>query len=215
MTEKIRLLIADDHALVRQGLRAVLDTEPDIEIVGEAGDGHEAAALAEELLPDVALMDIKMMDGDGLAATRRMRATTPSVKVIVLTNYGEDELVFSAMRAGASGYLLKDVRPDALASAVRTVAQGYALVYPSVARRLLEELGPHEPAGSDGALAELTVRERQILKLIAQGRSNKQIATALGIAERTVKAHVSNILAKLELSDRTQAAIYAHQRGLG
>ncbi len=221
-TEKIRLLIADDHLLVRQGLRAILESEPDLEVVGEASDGHQALELAQELLPDVVLTDIKMGDWDGVTATRRIRAAVPSTRVIVLTNYDEDELVFSAIRAGASGYLLKEVQGDQLVNAVRTVAQGYSLVYPSVAKRVLDEFSRREPpaavAPSDAdelLLAELTARERQILRLIAHGRANKDIGASLGITERTVKTHVSNIFAKLQLSDRTQAAIFAHKRGLG
>lgn len=219
--ERIRLLIADDHVLVRRGLRSVLEGEPDLEVVGEAGDGHQALAMAQDLLPDVVLMDIKMGDWDGVTATRRIRAAVPATKVVVLTNYDEDELVFSAIRAGASGYLLKEVSGAQLASAVRTVAQGYSLVYPSIARRVLEEFGKRpEPAAraeeaDQDAMADLTQRELQILKLIAQGRSNKDIAGTLSIAERTVKTHVSNIFAKLQLSDRTQAAIFAHKKGLG
>ncbi len=215
--DKIRLLIADDHLVVRQGLRAVLSTEPDIEIVGEASDGGEAVRLAQELLPDVVLTDVKMGDMDGVTATRQIRLACPSTKVIVLTNYDEDEVVFSAIRAGASGYLLKEVTSDQLVSAVRAVAQGYSLVYPSVAQRVLEEFAqaPRSKTTPEGpGLAQLTARERQILRLIAQGRSNKEIGGELGIAERTVKTHISNIFAKLELSDRTQAAIYAHKQGL-
>ena len=225
MSEKIRVVIADDHIMVRQGLRAILETEPDLEVVGEAADGHEALALAQDLLPDVVLTDIKMGDWDGVTATRRIRSAVPSTRVIVLTNYDEDEIVFSAIRAGASGYLLKEVQAEQLVNAVRTVAQGYTLVYPSVAKRLLDEFArqpdmpeapaPDAPVADDTAVADLTARERQILRLIAHGRSNKEIGTTLGITERTVKTHVSNIFAKLQLSDRTQAAIYAHKRGLG
>lgn len=219
--ERIRLLLADDHLLVRQGLRAILETESDIDVVGEAADGHQALDMAQELLPDVVLMDIKMGDWDGVTATRRIRAAVPSSRVIVLTNYDEDELVFAAIRAGASGYLLKEVQADQLVNAVRTVAQGYTLVYPSVAKRLLDEFSRREPVAksaapseADEALADLTARERQILRLIAHGRSNKDIGATLGITERTVKTHVSNIFAKLQLSDRTQAAIFAHKKGL-
>ncbi len=220
--DRIRLLLADDHLLVRQGLRAILETEPDIDVVGEAGDGHQALQEAQELLPDVVLMDIKMGDWDGVTATRRIRAAVPSARVIVLTNYDEDELVFSAIRAGASGYLLKEVQGDQLVNAVRTVAQGYTLVYPSVAKRVLDEFARRQPPAKtaaqadadEAALADLTARERQILRLIAHGRSNKDIGATLGITERTVKTHVSNIFAKLQLSDRTQAAIFAHKRGL-
>lgn len=220
--EKIRLLIADDHLLVRQGLRSILEQEPDIEVVGEAQDGHQALELAQEVVPDVILMDIKMGDWDGVTATRRVRAAVPLTHVIVLTNYDDDEHVFNAIRAGASGYLLKEVQADQLVSAVRTVAQGYTLVYPSVAKRLLDEFArrPTTPASAtasdeeEALLADLTARERQILRLIAHGRSNKDIGATLGITERTVKTHVSNIFAKLQLSDRTSAAIFAHKKGL-
>jgi DNA-binding NarL/FixJ family response regulator len=215
--EKIRLLIADDHPLVRQGLRAVFDAEGDIDVIGEASDGRQALALAQELLPDVVLMDIKMGDWDGVTATRRVRMAVPSTKVVVLTNYDEDELVFAAIRAGASGYLLKEVRGRQLASAVRTVAEGYTLVYPSVAQRVLDEFAWQRQqaasADADNILADLTAREREILALIAKGRSNKEIGGQLGIGERTVKTHVSNIFAKLQLSDRTQAAIFFHKTG--
>jgi NarL family two-component system response regulator LiaR len=218
--EKIRLLLADDHILVRQGLRNILESEPDLEIVGEAEDGQKAVELAQELLPDVVLTDIRMGQWDGVSATRRIRAAVPSARVIVLTNYDEDELVFSSIRAGASGYLLKEVQSEQLINAVRHVAQGYTLVYPSIAKRVLDEFGQPRanpaPADSvDGELADLTARERQILRLIAHGRSNKDIGATLGITERTVKTHVSNIFAKLQLSDRTQAALYAHRKGLG
>ena len=217
--EKIRLLLADDHALVRQGLRNILEPEPDFEIVGEASDGHQAVELAQELLPDVVLTDIRMGDWDGVTATRRIRAAVPSARVIVLTNYDEDELVFASIRAGASGFLLKEVQSEQLINAVRQVAQGYSLVYPSVAKRVLDEFGaPRATPVADpleGELADLTARERQILRLIAHGRTNKDIGATLGITERTVKTHVSNIFAKLQLSDRTQAALYAHRKGLG
>ena len=217
-TRKIRVLIADDHALVRSGLRSILETEPEIEVVGEAGDGHEALAVAQELLPDVILMDIKMGDWDGVTATRRVRNSVPSSRVIVLTNYDEDELVFSSIRAGASGYLLKEVTGSQLTNAIRTVADGFSLIYPSVARRVLDEFGRlrvgDRPAGDDEGYSDLTTREREVLKLIASGRANKEIAAALGISERTVKTHISNIFSKLELTDRTQAALYMHNRGL-
>src|SRR5439155_22883558 len=218
--EKIRLLLADDHTLVRQGLRNILASEPDLEIVGEASDGNQAVELAQELLPDVVLTDIRMGEWDGVTATRRIRAAVPSARVIVLTNSDEAALVFASIRAGASGYLLKEVQSEQLINAVRHVAQGFTLVYPSVAKRVLDEFGsvPRATVTADpveGALADLTARERQILRLIAHGRSNKDIGATLGITERTVKTHVSNIFAKLQLSDRTQAAIYAHKRGLG
>jgi DNA-binding NarL/FixJ family response regulator len=210
---KLRVIIADDHAVVRSGLRAILEDEADIEVVGEVGDGHAALELAQELLPDVILMDIKMGDWDGVTATRRVRNAVPSVRVIVLTNYDEDDLVFASIRAGASGYLLKEVRGDQLTNAIRTVADGFSLIYPSIARRVLDEMGRPRKSSEEG-LAELTPREREVLKLVASGRPNKEIGGLLGISERTVKTHISNIFSKLELSDRTEAAMYVHNRGL-
>ena len=218
----IRILIADDHALVRSGLHSILEMEPDLAVVGEAQDGHEALALAQETLPDIVLMDIKMGDWDGVTATRRIRSSVPSTRVIVLTNHDQDELVFSSIRAGASGYLLKEVTSVQLANAIRTVADGFSLIYPSIAARVLDEfgrlrtgpLGGASPADATEGYHDLTAREREVLQLIAQGRSNKEIASELRISERTVKTHVSNIFGKLELSDRTQVALYAHKRGL-
>src|SRR5467141_5400283 len=171
---KVRVLIADDHALVRSGLRSILETEPEIEVVGEAGDGHEALAIAQELLPDVILMDIKMGDWDGVTATRRVRNSVPSSRVIVLTNYDEDELVFSSIRAGASGYLLKEVTGSQLTNSIRTVADGFSLIYPSVARRVLDEFGQlRKSAASDtDVYSDLTPREREVLRLVASGRAN-------------------------------------------
>jgi two-component system NarL family response regulator len=221
MTEtvrKVRVLIADDHAVVRSGLRSILDHEADIEVVGEATDGHQALEQAQELLPDVILMDINMGDWDGVTATRRVRNSVPSSRVIVLTNYDEDNLVFSSIRAGASGYLLKEVSGHQLANAIRTVADGFSLIYPSVARRVLDEFGRLRVGSArpddDQGYSDLTPREREVLKLIASGRANKEIGTELGISERTVKTHISNIFSKLQLTDRTQAALYVHNRGL-
>ena len=224
MTEgrQIRILIADDHAVVRSGLHSILEMEGDLVVVAEASDGHQALALAQELLPDIILMDIRMGDWDGVTATRRIRNSVPSTRVIILTNHDQDELVFTSIRAGASGYLLKEVRAAQLANAIRTVADGFSLIYPSIAARVLDEFGRLRTEPVDGASApeedegyhDLTVREREVLQLIAQGRSNKEIGGELGISERTVKTHVSNIFGKLELTDRTQVALYAHKRGL-
>ena len=218
MNEKrrIRVLIVDDHAVVRSGLRTILETEPDIEVVGEAGDGHAALELAQELLPDVVLMDINMGDWDGVTATRRVRNYVPSARVIVLTNYDEDDLVFSSIRAGASGYLLKEVTGTQLTNSIRTVADGFSLIYPSVARRVLDEFGqPRTKVSSEtDVYSDLTPREREVLRLIASGRANKEIGAQLGISERTVKTHISNIFSKLELTDRTQAALFVHNRGM-
>jgi len=215
---KIRVLIADDHAVVRSGLRSILEHEDDIDVIGEAADGHQALESAQELLPDVILMDINMGDWDGVTATRRVRNSVPSSRVIVLTNYDEDNLVFSSIRAGASGYLLKEVSGQQLTNAIRTVADGFSLIYPSVARRVLDEFGRlrvgSAPADDDQGYSDLTPREREVLKLIASGRANKEIGNELGISERTVKTHISNIFSKLQLTDRTQAALYVHNRGL-
>jgi DNA-binding NarL/FixJ family response regulator len=222
-TRQIRILIADDHAVVRSGLHSILEMEGDLVVIAEASDGHQALALAQEMLPDIVLMDIKMGDWDGVTATRRIRNSVPSTRVIVLTNHDQDELVFSSIRAGASGYLLKEVTAAHLANAIRTVADGFSLIYPSIAARVLDEFGrlrtsPAEGVSSGAAEDEgyhdLTAREREVLLLIAHGRSNKEIGGELKISERTVKTHVSNIFGKLELSDRTQVALYAHKRGL-
>jgi two-component system, NarL family, response regulator LiaR len=217
MNEKrrIKILIVDDHAVVRSGLRTILETEPEFEVVGEAGDGHAALELAQELLPDVVLMDINMGDWDGVTATRRVRNYVPSARVIVLTNYDEDDLVFSSIRAGASGYLLKEVTAQQLTNSIRTVADGFSLIYPSVARRVLDEFGhPRKNAPSEtDVYSDLTPREREVLRLVASGRANKEIGGQLGISERTVKTHISNIFSTLELTDRTQAALFVHNRG--
>jgi len=214
---KIRILIADDHAVVRSGLRSILESEDDLEVVGEAADGHQALEVAQELLPDVILMDINMGDWDGVTATRRVRNSVPSSRVIVLTNYDEDNLVFSSIRAGASGYLLKEVSGNQLTNAIRTVADGFSLIYPSVARRVLDEFGQLRsaiPSSEADVYSDLTPREREVLRLVASGRANKEIGAQLGISERTVKTHISNIFSKLELTDRTQAALFVHNRGM-
>ena len=218
MNEKrrIKILIVDDHAVVRSGLRTILETEPEFEVVGEAGDGHAALELAQELLPDVVLMDINMGDWDGVTATRRVRNYVPSARVIVLTNYDEDDLVFSSIRAGASGYLLKEVTATQLTNSIRTVADGFSLIYPSVARRVLDEFGqPRTKAASEtDVYSDLTPREREVLRLIASGRSNKEIAAQLGISERTVKNHLNDVFTKLSASDRTHAVVTAVRLGL-
>ncbi|HEV8230207.1 MAG TPA: response regulator transcription factor [Candidatus Limnocylindria bacterium] len=209
----IRVLIAEDHAVVRSGLRSILDSEPDMEVVGEAADGDQALTLAQDLLPDVILMDVKMGATDGITATRKIRGVVPSARVVVLTSYDEDDLVFASIRAGASGYLLKEVSAQQLVNSIRTVADGFSLIYPSVARRVLDEFGRPKKTGEE-SLAELTPREREVLKLVASGRANKEIGALLGISERTVKTHISNIFSKLELTDRTEAAMYMHNKGL-
>ena len=209
MTEPIAVLIADDHPLVRHGLRTFLETLDDVEVVGEAGNGAEAVEQAARLVPDVVLMDLVMPELDGVEATRRIRAESPTTKVIVLTSFDADEQVFPAIKAGAAGYLLKDVRPAELAEAIRKASRGEALLAPSVAAKLMQEV-----AGDRSPAAGLTERELEVLRLIARGLSNKMIARELVVSEKTVKTHVSNILAKLHLSDRTQAALYAVREGL-
>ena len=209
MADVISVLIADDHPFVRHGLRTYLETLEEMEVVGEASDGAEAVALAERLLPDVVLMDLVMPELDGIEATRQIRAASPATKVIVLTSFDDDEKVFPAIKAGAAGYLLKDVRPAELAEAVRKASRGEALLAPSVAARLMQEV-----SGERAAPGGLTDRELEVLRLIARGLPNKQIAAELVVSEKTVKTHVSNILAKLHLADRTQAALYAVREGL-
>jgi NarL family two-component system response regulator LiaR len=206
LSEKIRVLIADDHAVVRQGLRTFLEVQDDVEVVGEAGDGEEAVSLVEALAPDVVVIDLVMPRVGGIEAIRRIHELRPSTKVIVLTSFADDEKVFAAVRAGAAGYLLKDVRPQELGEAIRTVSRGEALLHPAVAAKLMREFAhPDRPAGSQA----LTEREMDVLRLISRGRSNKEIALELSVAEKTVKTHVSSILQKLHLADRTQAALYA------
>jgi len=207
----IRVLIADDHAVVRQGLRTFLDLQEDLDVAGEAADGEAAVAEAGRLAPDVVLLDLAMPGLDGVAALPRLRAAAPAARVIVLTSFGEDERLFAALRAGAAGFLLKDVEPAELVRAIRTAHAGQAPLSPAVAARVVEELAhPGRRAGGD----ELTPRELEVLRLIAGGRSNKRIALELGVAEKTVKTHVSHVLAKLGLADRTQAALYAVREGL-
>ena len=209
MADVISVLIADDHPFVRHGLRTYLETLDDMEVVGEASDGVEAVELAGQVLPDVVLMDLVMPELDGVEATRRIRVASPATKVIALTSFDDDQKVFPAIKAGAAGYLLKDVRPADLADAVRKASRGEALLAPSVAARLMQEV-----SGERTASAGLTERELEVLRLIARGMSNKLIAHELVVSEKTVKTHVSNILAKLHLADRTQAALYAVREGL-
>jgi NarL family two-component system response regulator LiaR len=205
VTERISVLIADDHPVVRQGLRTFLELQDDLEVVGEAGDGAAALRHVRGQPPDVVLMDLVMPDLDGIEATRAIRDVSPSTKVIVLTSFAEDDKIFPAIKAGAAGYLLKDARPQELADAIRRVHTGEALLHPKVAARLMQEVAGDGPR----AVEQLTERELDVLRLIARGLSNKLIARELSVAEKTVKTHVSNILAKLHLTDRTQAALYA------
>jgi len=212
-SEPIRVVIVDDHAVVREGLRTFLELQDGIEVVGEASDGREAIERTVALTPDVVLMDLVMPKVDGVQAMRALHQRVPRTRVIVLTSFLDDERLMPAVQAGAAGYLLKDVEPAELARAVRTAYAGEALIDPTVAAHLLGALtGPRARAATDGE--QLTNREREVLELIAAGRSNKRIALELGIAEKTVKTHVGHVLAKLGVTDRTQAALLAVQQGL-
>jgi len=212
----IRVLIADDQALVRGGFHSILAGQDDIEVVGEAEDGNQAVELVEQLHPDVVLMDIRMPGLDGIEATRRLAARGVATRVLMLTTFDVDEYVYKAMKAGASGFLLKTAPPRQLADAVRTIAAGDALLAPSVTRRLVEQFVRRPPPGTTvpAALEELTDRERDVLKLLARARSNAEIAAELVVSEATVKSHVNRILTKLNLRDRTQAIVLAYECGL-
>ena len=212
----IRVLICDDQALVRSGFRAILETRPDLEVVGEAENGVEAVALAERRSPDVILMDIRMPIVDGVEATRQLVAKGSAARVLILTTFDLDEYVHAAIRAGASGFLLKDVKPADLVHAIHVVAAGEALLAPTVTRRLLERFATTLPVGdhTGKGLAELTTRETEVLRLLAGGLSNAEIAAKLVLSEATVKTHISNILRKLRLRDRVQAVILAYETGL-
>ncbi|HLX20536.1 MAG TPA: response regulator transcription factor [Gaiellaceae bacterium] len=216
MSTSIRILIADDEAIVRDGLRAIVEHERDLEVVGEAADGEQAVSVARELEPDVALLDIQMPNVDGVEATRRLLALPRPPRVLILTTFDRNEYVYESMRAGASGFLLKDVRRGQLTDAIRTVVDGHTLVAPTITRRLIEEfcrrtsrtgITPH-------TLADLTARELEVLQLVARGLSNTEIAATLVVAETTVKTHVAHILGKLGLRDRAQAVVAAYETGL-
>jgi DNA-binding NarL/FixJ family response regulator len=210
-----RVLIADDQALMRGGFRMILDAEDDLEVVGEAIDGADAVRRYEALRPDVVVMDVRMPTMDGIEATRRLAAADPPARVLILTTFDLDEYVYEALRAGASGFLLKDRPPEELVAAVRIVAAGDALLAPTVTRRLIEEFArqPPAPAAPPG-FETLTEREREVLVLIARGLSNAEIASALFVAETTVKTHVGRVLSKLRLRDRAQAVVVAYESGL-
>jgi DNA-binding NarL/FixJ family response regulator len=209
MSDAIRVLIADDHAVLREGLRSFLELQDGIEIVGDAADGAEAVELALQLRPAVVLMDLVMPKLDGVEAMQRLREHAPETRVIILTSFIDDDRLLPAMRAGAAGYLLKNAEPHELARAIRAAAAGEALIDPSVAARLVETLAEEQ---RDHSYDRLTAREREVLDLIGRGFSNKRIALELGIADKTAKTHVSNLLGKLGLADRTQAALYATRR---
>lgn len=217
------VLLVDDQALLRMGFRLVLESEPDLEVLGEASDGQVALEQVAALQPDVVLMDIRMPGMDGIEATRRLAVEHPSVRVLVLTTFDVDELAFAALRAGASGFLLKNARPDELVEAIRTVASGSSVVAPRVLRRMLDLFAPHLPSGAvaqvpddglDPRLQTLTPRELHVLRCVAEGLSNAEIAERLVLSATTVKTHVGNVLAKLGVRDRVQAVIVAYEGGL-
>jgi two-component system, NarL family, response regulator LiaR len=213
MIDKISLLIADDHALVRQGIRAFLELQPDLTVIGEAASPEAAVRLAAELVPDVVLMDLVMPGIGGVEATRQVKQVSPHSQIIVLTSYHEDEYIFPALRAGALSYILKDVGPDELADAVRQAARGESVLHPRIASRVVQELRGTR-RDTPNLFTDLSDRELEVLRLIADGLSNAEIASKLVISEKTVKGHVSNILSKLHMLDRTQAAVFAWQQGL-
>ena len=211
------VLIADDQALVRVGLRKILETEPETTVVGEAGDGEDAVTQARRLRPDIVLMDIRMPVLDGIEATRRIVGDRPATRVLILTTFGLDNYVYDALRAGASGFMLKDAPPEEIAAAVRIVASGEALLAPAITRAVIQEFAkrsPAPPSTPPRAVGELTARERQVLDLLVRGLSNPEICQRLVISEATAKTHVAHILQKLHLRDRVQAVIYAYETGL-
>jgi DNA-binding NarL/FixJ family response regulator len=213
---RVRVLIADDDDLMRAGLKAVFSSDETIDVVGEAGDGRGAIIRARELRPDVVLMDVRMPNLDGIAATRDVLAVSPELKVIILTTFEQDDYIFGALRAGASGFLLKRTRPEDLIAAIHTVAAGDSLLSPSVTRKVIDRMAeqPTPDASSGERLTELTPREREVLELVARGLSNGEIAQAFVIEESTVKTHVKRILRKLHVRDRVQAVIFAYESGL-
>ncbi len=211
MSESIRILIADDHQLVRQGLVALLSVKPGVEVIGQAKDGIEAVELANLLKPDIILMDLLMPSKNGIEATREIKVKNPDARILIITSFAEDENVYQAIKAGALGYLLKDSSPQELMQAIHDVCNGRMSLHPNIALKLIDELNrPTEGQATDETLTE---REVEVLKLVAKGCSNQEIAEKLVVSERTVGAHVSNILSKLHLANRTQAALYALRKG--
>ncbi|MFC1879572.1 response regulator [Chloroflexota bacterium] len=224
MKDRIKVLIADDHTIVRKGIRALMLTEPGIDVVAEAVNGNEAVSLAEVIQPDVILMDLVMPEMDGIEAIKTIKANQPDIPILVLTSFATDEKVFPAIKAGASGYLLKDSDPEDLVQAIQDVYSGESSLHPKIARILLQEIAKNKPTTEEArrpqlpveptAVDPLTEREMEVLKLVAQGLNNRKIADQLVVAEGTVRTHVSNILGKLHLASRTQATLYALREGL-
>ncbi len=213
-TEKIKVLIADDHRVVRQGLRTFLELHADIQVIGEASDGQEAVDLVVQLIPDIVLMDLVMPRLDGISATSRIKALGLGTKVIALTSFSEDDKVFPAIQAGASSYLLKDVSPDDLVEAIRAAHRGEARLHPEIMRKLMEQVAAQPASVKPPDGPQLTEREAEVIHLVVRGKSNREIAETLVISEKTAKAHISNILGKLGVEDRTQMAVYAIKNGL-
>jgi DNA-binding NarL/FixJ family response regulator len=213
---RVRVLIVDDDALMRAGLRGILSSDDTIDVVGDAVDGRDAIYRTRLLRPDVVLMDVRMPDLDGISATRKLLDAFPDTRVVILTTFEQDDYIFGALRAGASGFLLKRTRPEELVAAVHTIAAGDSLLSPSVTSRVIERMArqPGPDASHDARLDELTPREREVLELLARGLSNAEIATTLRIEESTVKTHVKRLLSKLRVRDRVQAVIFAHQSGV-
>jgi DNA-binding NarL/FixJ family response regulator len=215
VSDRVRVVLVDDDDLMRAGLRSVLSSDETIEVVGDAGDGREAVTRIRELHPDLVLMDIRMPNLDGISATREVLSAAPDVKVVVLTTFEQDDYIFDALSAGASGFLLKRTQPEELIAAIHTVAEGDSLLSPSVTRRVIDRMASQPtPVAASRRLDELTPREREVLELIARGLSNREIAEAFVIEESTVKTHVKRILMKLRLRDRVQAVIFAYEHGL-
>jgi DNA-binding NarL/FixJ family response regulator len=216
MSSRVRVLLVDDDDLMRAGLRAVLSSDDSVEVVGEASDGREAVELAVSVRPGVVLMDVRMPNMDGIAATRELLERVPSARVIVLTTFEEDDYIFGSLNAGASGFLLKRTRPEELIAGIHTIAAGEALLSPSVTRRVVDRMAPRLPGGATSSerLDELTPRERDVFELVARGLSNREIADALVIEESTVKTHIKRILMKLGLRDRVHAVVVAYETGL-